>query len=569
MLRDADMFAGKGVVAEVAVVGSGPSGITCALELAENGFDVVLIESGTQKFSTEIQALGDADQVDLHRHAPMSECTRRQLGGASVIWGGRCVPYDPIDFDKRSFVADAEWPIRYADLLPYFGKACKYLVCGDPVFNSFQIPEINQKTIVPGLPDGDVKSSDLERWSLPTNFGSFYRAELQKSKRITVVQGLTCCRLVTRDDGKQVTSLYATSKNGRTVNVRARQYVLACGGLETTRLLLASNQQHAGGIGNQSDCLGRYYVGHISGKIARVHFTTPPDKTIYGYLQDRSGVYLRPRFTLSRECQLQNGLLNFAAWLVNPTIGNPVHGNGILSFAYLALASPFGKYFAPEAIRKAAIKDAPPGCTFRHAWNMFRDFPRTAAFVPSFGIRRFMRRRRVPGFFQPSRCNVYDLHYHAEQIPTRQSRVTLSTETDANGVPRLNIDFRYSQRDVDSVIRSHKLIDAHLRSHNVGHLEYATESLEKSVWEQAADGFHQVGTTRMSETPEQGVVDTNCRVHGVENLYLATGSIFPTSSQANTTFMIVVFALRLAAHLTKLAAHLTNANVESQPIGAK
>jgi choline dehydrogenase-like flavoprotein len=154
--------------------------------------------------------------------------------------------------------------------------------------------------------------------------------------------------------------------------------------------------------------------------------------------------------------------------------------------------------------------------------------------------------------FVYSAANKYPLHYHSEQIPNPNSAVTLSDERDALGMRRLNINLQFTQQDIEGVIQAHKYWDQYLREHNCGYLKYVTNNLEASVWEQAGDGFHQVGTTRMSEHPQDGVVGTNCNIHGVDNLFIASSSIFVTSGQANSTFMIVAFALRLADHLKKI-----------------
>jgi choline dehydrogenase-like flavoprotein len=221
----------------------------------------------------------------------------------------------------------------------------------------------------------------------------------------------------------------------------------------------------------------------------------------------------------------------------------------------LALSSPlFGRYFVADAIRKANIGTEGRSNTWRHVLNMVRDAPATAAFVPTFAVRRFMLHRRVPGFFVRSRSNRYPLHYHGEQVPNPKSRVTLAKDVDALGLRKLIIDLKFSEQDVDGVLRSHDLWDKHLRAHGCGYLEYTTPDRHAAVWDQASDGFHQAGTTRMSERAEDGVVDPNLRVHGISNLYVASGSVLPTSSQANTTFMIVVFALRLADHLREVFA---------------
>jgi choline dehydrogenase-like flavoprotein len=289
-------------------------------------------------------------------------------------------------------------------------------------------------------------------------------------------------------------------------------------------------------------------MGHLSGRIARVRFTTPAHATTFGFERDAEGVYLRPRFTFSRAFLLRERLPNVEASLVNPDIWDASHGSGVLSFAYLALTSFLGPRFASDAIRKAATGDRPRAVA-PHVANMLRDLPRTAAFVATFGVRRFLLWRRVPGFFTWSAANVYPLHYHAEQVPNPESRVTLSGVRDALGMRRLHVDLRFSAQDVDGVVRAHRHWDGWLRRHGAGSLEYGAADLEAAVWDQARDGFHQVGTTRMAARAEDGVVDPDLRVHGTEDLFVSSSSVFPTSGQANPTFTLVAFALRLADHL--------------------
>jgi choline dehydrogenase-like flavoprotein len=464
------------------------------------------------------------------------------------------VPYDPIDFDRRPYIPHSDWPISYDEIAGYFTRASRWFFTGDATFNTGQIPCIQRKTLVPGLLDGDVLSSTLERWSLPTNFGRHYGHELASTSGLRIASGLTCVEVMTDPEAKVVTGLRCRRLDGSEVRVEARHYVLACGGLETTRLLLASRSVVPRGLGNHSDMLGRFYMGHISGKIATIAFETPAHETAYSYQRDEERVYVRHRLSFSREALNRERLPNIVGWLVNPDIRNPDHGSGVLSFAYLALSSPFfGKRFIAEGIRQAAIGQG-RRIVWPHLRNMLRDLPATLVFIPTFGYRRFLVRRKSPGFFVRSASNRYPLHYHAEQVPNPQSRVMLGNTQDALGMPRLAIDLRYTDQDVDGVVRAHALWDAHLRRHRCGRLDYAAGDLREKIWAQANDGYHQIGTTRMSRRPEDGVVDENLRVHHISNLHVASGSTFVTSGQANTTFMIVAFALRLADHLKRLTS---------------
>jgi choline dehydrogenase-like flavoprotein len=539
--------------ADIAVVGSGPAGIVLALELANAGYEVALIESGRLHFSEAIQNLGEASSFDPQFHAPMSECTRRQLGGTSIIWGGRCLPYDPVDFDRREYIHNSDWPIAYEEIEGYFQRACNYFFCGKSEFNIKNIPNVKQKSIVPGLPDAEVITSTLERWSLPTNFGKEYFNDLKQSEKIKVLYSLTCTEIETNDQGIQVELLHAKTLGGKTIHVKCQKYVLAGGALNTTRLLLSSDRKHLGGIGNHSGLLGRFYMGHLSGDIAVVHFTTPPQDTIFGFDRDPDKIYLRRRFSFTREFLHEQQLTNIVAWLGSPKFGDPSHQNGILSSAYLALNMPVLKnYLTSTAMRKAAIGEEDRGIYWAHIMNVLKDFGQALTFVPTFAYGRYIAKRKIPALFVYSAANEYPLHYHSEQVPNPNSTVTLSDERDELGMRRLNIDLQYMQQDIDSVVKAHKYWDRHLRKHNCGYLKYVTDDPEASVWDQAGDGFHQVGTTRMSDLPSAGVVGTNCNIHGFDDLFVASSSIFATSGQANSTFMIVSFALRLADHLKKI-----------------
>jgi choline dehydrogenase-like flavoprotein len=171
-----------------------------------------------------------------------------------------------------------------------------------------------------------------------------------------------------------------------------------------------------------------------------------------------------------------------------------------------------------------------------------------------FGYGRYLRRgRRLPGFFVPSAANVYPLMYQGEHLPRPESRVTLAEERDALGVPRLRTDLRFSDEDVEQLLSAHRHLDAYLREHGCGELEYLDDDPAAAVREQllGIGGYHQAGTTRMSAEPEDGVVDANLAVHGLPDLHVASSSAFVTSGQANSTFMIVAFALRLVEHLRR------------------
>jgi choline dehydrogenase-like flavoprotein len=536
--------------ADVVIVGAGPAGIVTALELAGAGVDVLLVESGGSRYDGRTQRLAELSGHDPVHHGAMAMATRRQLGGTSVLWGGRCVPYDPVDFDARPALLQARWPFAYAEFERWLPRACGWLNCGPAVFDARDVPELAARPLVPGLPDAEVVTSTLERWSLPTNFARQYGSRLRDDALVRVATGLTCVEVVLSEpDGDHVSHVELRTIDGREVRARGRAYVLACGGLSTTRLLLASDRLREGGIGNHSGHLGRWYMTHVDGRIARVSFTTPAQETVHAHERDASGVYVRRRLSFSRDLLCEKGMTNMVAWLVNPELADATHENPILSFGYLALSSPLGRYAASDAQRRWLSRGGTISPRTEHIRNVGRHPVAAAHFATTFGTQRYLRRRRAPGFVLYSAANSYLVHYHGEHLPNERSRVWLSDERDELGMRRLAVDLRFSESDVDGVLAAHREWDAYLRRYDRGRLEYLTDDPAASVWDQTEGGYHQIGTTRMGDRPEVGAIDGDLAVHGVRDLYVCSSSAFPTSGQANPTLTIVAMAARLAEHV--------------------
>jgi GMC oxidoreductase len=554
------------LTAHLAVVGAGPAGIVIALEAAKSGYEVLLVESGYDRFDLHVQQLSDAAAWDPHRHAPMSVTVRRQLGGTSTIWGGRCVPYDRVDFDCRPYISGTAWPVSYEQLAPYFQRACDWLQCGRPVFDVRDMTHL-PPSLVPGLPDADGSTATLERWSRSTDFARGYADALSQSNRVRVVTGLTCTEVVSEPGGTRADHLACRTLAGKRVSIQARSFVLACGGLETTRLLLASRGPHGGPPGDHSGHLGSWYMAHVDGVIANVRFSTPPRATVFGFERDIDGTYVRRRFSISQDVQLKRQLPNIIAFLANPELADYRHRNGVLSLAYITLRSPLGRLVSQPEQRLSVARDKAAGSVYHgaaraplgpHLMNMARDCRSVTRFAIGLGARRVMTRgRKTPGFFTAySEENLYPLQYHGEQVPNRRSRVSLSANRDSVGMPKLKIDLRFLQQDVDGVLECHQVWDEYLRQNGCGRLEYLSDDPGSLAWRRMGGGSHQLGTTRMAARAEDGVVDEHLAVHGMSNLFVASSSAFLTSSQANPTFMIVTFALRLADRLTSVLNEL-------------
>jgi choline dehydrogenase-like flavoprotein len=508
-----------------------------ALELECLGHEVLVLEAGGQQPDSETGAASRAQIVNPGRHAPMELAVCRALGGTSWTWGGRCVAYDDIDWMDRSYVADAHWPLKHDELRPWYRRAAEYLLCGN---DQFSIPYRHE------LSHG-LTLDFVERWARESRVILEHRDQLLQSTRIKLSLRSTVTAVNMSTGGDRVESLTVSTPNGP-VMVRAKKFILAMGGVETTRLLLHTQRnwpQHFGGVNGP---LGRYYMGHISGKIASIVFDEPKMFRDLDFTMDApNGAYFRRRFMLTSEAQLKSKVLNTAFWPDNPPFYDPAHRSGVLSSVFLALAfPPTGRKLLPEGIRLAHTGPRPYKLA-AHLKNVVLGAPRGTKDIYHILRDRFIMKPKKPGFLVPNKGGKYALHYHAEQIPNPDSRITLGDETDDLGMPRAVIDFRFVDQDVDSVIESHRILDEGLRANKIGYLEYwySGERLRERVYEQAADGFHQVGTTRMGSDPWASVVDPDLKVHGIENLYVVSSSVFPTSGQANSTLLAVAFAIRL------------------------
>ncbi|MGO9928178.1 MAG: GMC oxidoreductase [Mycobacterium sp.] len=553
-----EILDGARLDAGLVVIGAGPAGIVCALEAARRGVDVVLIETGNRKPSPENQKLSVAHRQDPDAHAPVELAISRQLGGTSSIWGGRCVPYDRVDFVERDVAPDSRWPVTYEDLQCYFERACQWMLCGRSIFDVNELDHLPRHMIA-GLEDGAVSTSSLERWSLPTDFGKVYFDDLRDAVGLKVITDATCVRINLEGDKERAKDIECRTLSGSSFTVAADDIIVAAGGLESARLLMCSPGRGGRSIGDHSGQLGHWYMAHLEGVIADLVLTTPVEDTIYWYERDIDGSYVRRRFTFAESYLLEHGLPNISGWIANPELADASHGNAHLSLTYLALISPVGFLFAPTAQRLSLTGSNIPGTPYgmaerssvwAHLRNVLRQPIETIRFLVDFGIKRVLARgRRPPGFFVGNPANRYPFQYHAEHLPHYESCVRLAEDVDDLGMPKLDIDILFTDEDIQGVLAAHRHWDSYLRASGVGRLEYLADDPVAAVHARTGGGFHQVGTTRMSKDPEKGVVDENLAVHGVPNVHVVSSSVFVTSGQANSTFMIVVFAIRLIERL--------------------
>ncbi|MEO8112339.1 MAG: GMC oxidoreductase [Ginsengibacter sp.] len=536
---------------DVCIVGSGPAGIILALEYSRlnPGKTILIIEYGGATKSSHNSLDDSIEIINKQNHHDPYECTNKGFGGTSATWGGRCVMYDEIDFTKRDILGEeCTWGVELLnDVSNFLPQAAAYFECGEPKFNLNEIPAFRNTRIAEGFVEGIVTDSVVERWSMPTRFGKRYLDEIKRSQQITLLEGFELRSLSSPGASGTVTSVSIRKVlSNETFEIKSRIFVLAAGTQETTRILLR-NKQLFKNLKAPPSSLGHYYQGHLSGKIASVKFSGDPAKTDFGFLIDPDKVYLRRRFQFDNDFLKENNLLNIAIWLDNPLYHNPKHKSGAMSFMYLAMITPIiGKKLAPPAIAHSITKGKVTGIP-RHIWNVIRQLPGSLTVPGKIFYKRYLIKRKLPGVFLYSPDNSYALHFHSEQLPVYSNEMRLADDNET-----LVIDYSLSEKDITSVIKTHQALDNWLKKCGCGKLEYwyPEDELHDAIKKMSKDGIHQSGTTRIADSPGKGVVDDNLKVWGTSNVFVCSSSVFPTSGQANPTFLLGAFAARLANHLT-------------------
>lgn len=542
--------AGKVINTDVCIVGAGAAGIAIAAEFANTGIDVVLAESGGFSVEKKLQALFDGEVEKSSRHPDVALYRRRVVGGTTSVWGGRCVPFDDIDFECRDYMPYSGWPLSRADLLPYYARANPLCDAGVFDYHASSSIDTNAGDMIPGFTSDSVITDGIERFSCPTNFGRVYRSMLKRTRNICLVYHATCTAIKMRESGASVEKLVFRNHRGQSIEICSKRYVLAMGGIETTRLLLSSNDVMQNGVGNDHDKLGRFYMCHVASTAAELRIAPKTANVIYGYEMSKDGIYCRRRLALSADAQRKHGIGNMIARFIYPNAANPDHGNGILSTLFLAksLLHPEyrGAFNFSDFLRS---KSEHSKADYRaHLRNILTDLPQTLAFAQMVVRKRFLAGRKLPSVMLKSRTNSYVLDVNIEQSPDPNNRITLVNKKDCFGVPKLRIDWRANSTDKNTVKTGLQIMRDEFRRGGCGELVVNEERLENC----SPLGGHHIGTTRMAASPHEGVVDENCRVHGVSNLYIASSSVFPTSSHANPTLTIVALAIRLADHLKNI-----------------
>jgi choline dehydrogenase-like flavoprotein len=511
------------LLADLCIVGAGAAGIALAREFIGSRCRVVVLEGGGLRYSPRVQRLYAGENVGLPSYA-LTYSRFRVFGGSTTRWQAQCRPLDPLDFQPRPGIAHSGWPFDHRHLEGWYPRA--QAVCGLDVDG--------ERAWAPD-PDGlPLANHELDailfRFGHPRDFGQVCRPEFERSANVDVLLNASAVEIEPALDLRSVQAIRAKTLDGPAFEVQARAYVLACGGIENPRLLLASNRIARIGVGNQHDLVGRFFMDHPY--LTTGHFAPASPQHADG-----------PRVirTFKRVGLDQKAHVGFA---LNERVRREEQLTGCSAYFIRRLASETApEHFSRagksrlrlgELLEHRTLAGAEVG---RHLWRVakgYRDVGLTLA-------------RRAAEVIRPS--YVLALRTILEPTPRPDSRITLGTARDRLGMPVVRVDWRLDESDRRGLDRLRQAIAAAIAGKGLGAL-IDDQGVDEAGWPNSMEGGkHHMGTTRMHLDPKQGVVDPDCRVHEIANLYVAGSSVFPTSGYANPTFTIVALALRLADHL--------------------
>lgn len=530
---------------DICIIGTGPAGITVARELAAPGRRICVLESGELKPTPHADALrrvvSDGIQIKTYSR-------ERVLGGASTTWAGLSSPLDPIDFAPRPWLRRSGWPVAREELLHYYSEAAaRYRFAPLDFFTDRGFGALRAKSEFQPAWQG-IDEKIFLACEEPQNFGREHRAIFEAS--VDLYLDSTVVRLEGNRTSGTITRAVARASSGRETPFHAGIFIVSTGGIENARLLLVSRDLCPAGIGNDFDQVGRGLMNHPK----NYHGILSLAKTVtelpyyFGCIFENFAGYAGLRLPESE--QRAQGLLNSYVRFepLFPWSGS----TGVESLVTIAKRSKFmlASFKARRKGKVITLRDysetgddsdlqnerKTAAGWLSLGWNVVADSPRVARYAY---FRLFERAK-------PAIARVR-LRNFMEMEPDPENRVLLTNEMDSLGVPVPLVRHQCTEIDRKSIIALHQKLQKEFPRTGFGSLDTALEREVK--WPLDQDASHHMGTTRMGARPEESVVDANCKVHGVANLYMAGASVFPTSGCANPTFTIVALSIRLADHL--------------------
>jgi choline dehydrogenase-like flavoprotein len=506
------------VVTDVCIVGGGAAGLTIARELTGEPVRVMLLERG----GLEARSPGnDCDEILCEGlpYPTLGASRVRALGGTTHIWGGWSTPLGKGDFEPRDWVPHSGWPFPLHHLEPYYRRAHAAYGLGPYDYTPDAWFGLDSPEPLANSPHVDEFLFQIA----PTRFGAAHLRELRSATNVDVMLHAHAIELLVGDNADSVRGVSVRAPDGTRLVIEARIVVLAAGGIENPRILLASRKHTRAGIGNEHDLVGRFFFEHLHVQIGTL---SPPSCADTSRYQARrvNRTTVRVGLTISDAVQAQERMLGSAVTLHNANNPHDVLSPGAARSGYRSLMT----------ILRAVQHGRSPDALFTHLATIVREPVETLRLVSS---------RVFPA--APTRLSI---GVRAEQSPNPQSRVRLDEARDSFGAHLARLDWKLREQDFDSIAKTQSILAATPLFRDA---QFLPRDGECGWGARVLPAAHHMGTTRMHRESRNGVVDENCRVHGTRNVYVAGSSTFPNGGWAPPTLTIVALAARLADHIRR------------------
>jgi choline dehydrogenase-like flavoprotein len=475
-----------------------------ALEWMNTRYKVILLEGGGFEYDEQVQELYAGKTTGQH-YFPLKSIRLHYFGGTTGHWAGWCAEFDEIDFKKRDWIPSSGWPITLDDIRPFYSRATKYVELGTDDFSVARWQEIDE-TLKPFALNENKVWNKMWQFSPPTRFGTKYKNPIINAKNIHLYTYANVVDITANENVSQIKEVTIKNYAGKQHTVRAKYFVLACCSVQNARLLLAASKQAPKGLGNDHNHVGRYFMEHLEIKTGSLWIADPSDVKLY--MMEFGKTKARAELAISEIMQTRHKILN-----------------GTSSLFPLEMA----------ANRPAFIE----------VWTDEKDAMQKT-------ISKLGSSDKKTDIYIPKGFKAYQLFTRMEQAPNPNSRITLDTERDSLGMPRAMLHWELTSLEKNSLRAINAIIGEEVGRVSMGRVkvyDYLQDEKDESWPSFTGGGWHHIGTTRMSDDPAQGVVDPNCKIHNINNLYTAGASCYVTAGAVNPTLTLIAFTIRLSDHL--------------------
>jgi len=530
-------------VPDICVVGAGIAGLTLVSALRQSGLKVLMLEGGGLLHEPRSQSLFESEMDFAGEvNIGVGNGRFRVFGGSGTRWDGVLIPLATHELSSRTTINGIGWPINNAELAPYFDRLDTMLGLKGSRFDEscYQVAGRATPTLAADDDTLSVRVSKMLPWH-KRDIGRFLGPSLNKDPDVVVLYHANAVELVRGERRDVVTGVRVRSYTGREQVFTARHFIIAAGSIESVRLLLVSYSLHPDGMGDRWKLLGCGFNDHVVLRAGTV--TTDSGSRLR---QVARGFYIgdvmhTPRFQLSQQAQAEEDCLSGYA---------NVYFEAAPESAFTKIRTVLDDYQA-RGVR--ALRRSP-------YWTLLRGTPDL--------VSGFLA-RSVLGLQPISSRSTPTIYLVAEQPSRGDARIRIAEGYDAVGMPRLALAWQVGDAELRTLTVVGRRLEALLLRNRIGAVTWFDEAFDPKEGarpDRVVDQYHHAGVARMSASASDGVVDADCRVHGMQNLYLASAAVFPSGGCSNPTFTIMALALRLAEHLQRTMSNVGSVDRVTKPL---